>query len=137
LMHAIINFHPFVDGNKRVALLAANFYLHWNGYRLKIPKDADDFTIDVAKGNLGLNDILVWLYRNSTRTVGTVIMHWLCESEMQSYGKKPSKAPILKRLTDAQRMVLFPLEAIRFFRMKIIEERDKLSLKLHGNSKHT
>jgi death-on-curing protein len=133
LMHAIINFHPFVDGNKRVALLAANFYLHWNGYRLRIPKDADDFTIDVAKGNLGLNDILFWLYRNSIRTPITVVMHWLCVSEMPRYGK----APILKRLTDAQRVVLFPLEAIRFFRMKIIEERDRLSLKLHGNGKCT
>ena len=50
LMHSIINFHPFVDGNKRAALLATNFYLHWNGYKLKIPKDADDFTIAVAKG---------------------------------------------------------------------------------------
>jgi death-on-curing protein len=119
LMHSIINFHPFVDGNKRAALLAVNFYLHWNGYKFVIPKDADDFTIEVAKGKLGLNDILFWLQRNSTRTPTSVVWHFLCESEMAQY----HKLPISERLTDAQRTILFPIDALRFFRMKITEEK--------------
>ena len=59
-MYSIINFHPFVDGNKRAALLSAKFYLLWNGYNFNIPMDADDFTIEVAKGKKDLNDILFW-----------------------------------------------------------------------------
>ena len=121
LMHSIINFHPFVDGNKRAALLAVNFYLHWNGYRFVIPEDADDYTIEVAKGKLGLNDILLWLKRNSTRTPVTVIWHWLCRAEMSAYHRKSG----MERLTDAQRIVLFPLEALGFFRAKILEEKAK------------
>jgi prophage maintenance system killer protein len=36
-MHSIINFHPFVDGNKRMALLSTYYYLLWNGYTFNIP----------------------------------------------------------------------------------------------------
>jgi len=50
LMNTIINFHPFVDGNKRVALLATYFFMYWNGYNLVIPEDAADFTIEIAQG---------------------------------------------------------------------------------------
>jgi death-on-curing protein len=126
LMHSIINFHPFVDGNKRVALLAVNFYLHWNGYKLKIPFDADEFTIDVAKGKLNLGDILFWLRRNSVRTPLTVVQHWLCEAEMSEYHQsKP-----LQGLP-----FLFPREAVRFFRMKILEERLKRMKKTQNGFK--
>src|SRR3972149_7581834 len=48
-MHSIINFHPFVDGNKRVALLSTYYYLRWNGYTFSIPYDADEYTIKIAK----------------------------------------------------------------------------------------
>jgi len=119
LMHSIINFHPFVDGNKRAALLAVNFYLHWNGYRFVIPRDADDYTIEVAKGKLGLNDILLWLRRNSRRTPITVILHRLCATEMSVYHKRLG----MERLTESQRIVLFPIEALRFFGAKITEEK--------------
>lgn len=53
-LHSIINFHPFVDGNKRVALLSTYYYLLWNGYTLKIPNDADVFTIQIAREHLEL-----------------------------------------------------------------------------------
>lgn len=119
LMHSIINFHPFVDGNKRAALLAVNFYLHWNGYKFVIPINADDFTIEVAKGKFGLNDILLWLKRNSIRTPTTVIWHWLCATEMSQY----HKASGMEKLTELQRTVLFPIEALRFFGAKISEEK--------------
>jgi len=119
-MHSIINFHPFVDGNKRAALLAVDFYLHWNGYRFMIPKDADSFTIEVAKGSLGLNDILFWIQRNSLRTLGSVITHWLCVTEMSQVRQKRSES-----LTEAQRIALFPLHAVSFFSSKILEEKNK------------
>jgi death-on-curing protein len=48
LMDTIINFHPFADGNKRVALLTTYYFLYWNGYNFTIPEDAADFTIEIA-----------------------------------------------------------------------------------------
>ena len=121
LMHSIINFHPFVDGNKRVALLAVDFYLHWNGYKFIIPKDADDFTIKVAKDRLGLNDVLFWIEQNSIRTPVTVLLHWACESEMATIRGKHSQG-----LTESQRLVLFPIDAVRFFSAKILEKNRRL-----------
>ena len=35
-MQSIILFHPFVDGNKRIALLSTYYYLRWNGYKFTI-----------------------------------------------------------------------------------------------------
>lgn len=113
LMHSIINFHPFVDGNKRAALLSVDFYLHWNGYDFMIPEDADDFTISIAKGEQGLNDILRWLERNTQRTPFSVVRHWLCQSD----------APTSKRFKDLPNPLFFPIHALAFFRNKIIEEQ--------------
>lgn len=72
LMETIINFHPFVDGNKRVALLALFFFLYWNGYDLIIPEDAADFTIEIAKGKHNSNNILSWITRHTIRNFRTI-----------------------------------------------------------------
>ena len=37
LMHSLVLNHPFVDGNKRVALTAAGIFLDLNGYRMTAP----------------------------------------------------------------------------------------------------
>jgi death-on-curing protein len=127
IMHSIIVFHPFVDGNKRAALLTTNFYLHWNGYHLVIPVDADDFTKEIAKGNLGLNDILLWLKKNTKRTPSTVVNHWLCVLNMAAYEDEPKS----KRIERLPKRFFFPLDALIFFRYKIWEERTK---KFHEQS---
>lgn len=121
LMHSIINFHPFVDGNKRAALLATNFYLHWNGYKLIIPKDADDFTIDVAMGRFGLNDILVWLRKNTRRTPFTVLRHSFCENEVTLHGRMSAA----RAFQSLPHILFFPSDALRFFRIKIMEDKIK------------
>jgi len=121
LMHSIINFHPFVDGNKRAALLATNFYLHWNGYKLMIPSNADDFTIDVAKGKFGLNDVLIWLRRNTIRTPFTVLRHRFCEIEILEH----PQISTAKRLENLPRAFFFPRDALLFFRAKVMEDRIK------------
>lgn len=78
LMDSIINFHPFIDGNKRVALLATYYFLYWNGYDLLIPEDAANFTVEIAKRKHNLNSILSWLHRNSIRNFRTVFRSfWL------------------------------------------------------------
>jgi hypothetical protein len=121
-MHSIINFHPFVDGNKRVALLSTKFYLFWNGYSFIIPFNADDFTIDVAKGKLGLNDILFWLKRNSKRTPYNVLRHWLCST---SFSNKGTVSASKVFVDDALRTIFVPIDGLIFFRDKIMEDKRK------------
>jgi len=121
LMHSIISFHPFVDGNKRTALLTTDFYLSWNGYDFIIPNDADVFTISVAKGEKSLNDILEWLKNNSKRTLRTVMTHFLCEMRSTSNKKRPISIGSWK-FPDA---MYIPFHALWFFREKIIEAQHR------------
>jgi death-on-curing protein len=48
LMEAIIQWQPFVDGNKRTALIATSVYLSVNGYALILPLSAVRFAVMVA-----------------------------------------------------------------------------------------
>ena len=69
LMHSLINNHPFVDGNKRTALVVTGIFLELNGHRLVASNQAAfDFTLDVAMGNLELGEMAQWLARNSRPT---------------------------------------------------------------------
>jgi len=51
LIHSIIAFHPFVDGNKRTALVAADVCLRLNGYRLKPSEEVERFFWAIARGD--------------------------------------------------------------------------------------
>jgi death-on-curing protein len=42
-IHAISSYHPFVDGNKRTALVAADVCWRLNGYRLADSDDVEPF----------------------------------------------------------------------------------------------
>jgi death-on-curing protein len=131
-MHSIINFHPFVDGNKRVALLSVRYYLFWNGYNFVIPIDADDFTIRVAKDRLSINDILIWLKQNSKRTPYNVIRHWMCATALSGEGTVTASKVFVD---EALRLIFFPTDGLRFFRNKIIQEhRKKMLQKKNGSS---
>ena len=58
--------HPFVDGNKRSALLAAYLFLRRNGWRLSAPEaEAVTVFLDLASGNLSEKDLATWLEGNS------------------------------------------------------------------------
>jgi death-on-curing protein len=67
--HALIRNHPFVDGNKRIGLLAARVFLFRNGYRLN-PDEAQTVTVirRVAAGDIDQAELARWLEENS-RTV--------------------------------------------------------------------
>ena len=49
LLQDIVRLHPFVDGNKRTALLTAFTYLQANDIPVQMPKDADKVMLDIAK----------------------------------------------------------------------------------------
>ena len=60
--------HPFIDGNKRAALLATGLFLHLNGWRLTASQADTTLTmLCVASGDLGEDDFAAWLRQHSTR----------------------------------------------------------------------
>ncbi len=67
LLESIIRNHPFVDGNKRTALLAAGTLLELNGWELTFDKEeAVEFALGVANRQLDLSDLIAWLREHSS-----------------------------------------------------------------------
>lgn len=57
--------HPFVDGNKRTALMAAYVFLAMNGQRLIAPEaEAVVMTLELASGVCSEADFASWLASN-------------------------------------------------------------------------
>jgi death-on-curing protein len=54
----IIRNHPFVDGNKRAGLLAANAFLHLNGYHFR-PDEAETVNVIMAVASGGADEALL------------------------------------------------------------------------------
>ena len=60
LFHLAQN-HPFLDGNKRVAVMAAYVFLDANGVSLDVPpRDLEAVTLDVASGRIGKDPLAAW-----------------------------------------------------------------------------
>lgn len=71
LLESLIRNHPFVDGNKRTALLAAGTLLELNGWCLSFDKaEAVDLTLGVANKELDLPDLIAWLRKWSVPAPG-------------------------------------------------------------------
>jgi death-on-curing protein len=65
-IHAISSYHPFVDGNKRTALVAADVCLRLNGYRLADSGDVESFFWSIARGEQSVEDIKTWIRNQSS-----------------------------------------------------------------------
>jgi death-on-curing protein len=62
--------HPFVDGNKRVALTTAAIFLEVNEYSLEAPEAETVLIFEkLAAGNLSENDLAIWLQDSSSLKV--------------------------------------------------------------------
>lgn len=61
LIHSLIAFHPFADGNKRTALVAADVCLRLNGCRLIPSEEIEAFFWSVARGEQEIVKISEWL----------------------------------------------------------------------------
>jgi death on curing protein len=60
--------HPFVDGNKRTALLAGRAFLFLNGYLLEPAEEDEVLTVvAVAEGSVTERELAEWMQRNSSR----------------------------------------------------------------------
>lgn len=61
LIHSIVAFHPFADGNKRTALVAADVCLRLNGYRLVPSDEVEPFFWAIARGEKEIDEIAEWI----------------------------------------------------------------------------
>jgi death-on-curing protein len=63
----LCNNHLFLDGNKRVALVAMDIFLHRNGFEI-IANEKDAYTIimNLASGNLTKEELIGWLENNTS-----------------------------------------------------------------------
>ncbi|MBI1961202.1 MAG: type II toxin-antitoxin system death-on-curing family toxin [Parcubacteria group bacterium] len=65
-LEALARYHVFLDGNKRTALAASARFLFLNGYKLApTNKAAEDFMLRVVEDELGLEEIVFWLKKNT------------------------------------------------------------------------
>lgn len=69
LMRGIIADHPFVDGNKRTAIISALVFLNYNGYDTSklSDKNLEDFAVSVAVEHLRVEQIAAWLKKHSAK----------------------------------------------------------------------
>ena len=61
LIHSLIAFHPFTDGNKRTAFVAAEVILKLNGYHIKPALEHEVFFWAIARGEKSMEEIQDWL----------------------------------------------------------------------------
>ncbi|MFP4006225.1 MAG: type II toxin-antitoxin system death-on-curing family toxin [Candidatus Hadarchaeia archaeon] len=68
LIQGLINFHPFVDGNKRTALLSSIFFLFFHGHKFSIIREDILNTFrGIAKEEIDdFDTISRWVERNTT-----------------------------------------------------------------------
>lgn len=68
LAYGLIQNHPFVDGNKRIGMLAGVTLLRMNGYTLHVTQEEfERVALAVAAGEMGVQDLSDWLLSNSTK----------------------------------------------------------------------
>jgi death-on-curing protein len=61
-MYHIAQNHPFVDGNKRAAVMSALVFLNVNGIeRLPDPKELESTTLQVAAGEMSKDVLIKWM----------------------------------------------------------------------------
>ncbi len=57
--------HPFIDGNKRTALTAADVFLQLNGYEIVVEEvEAVAVIRDLAAGEIGEEELAAWITTN-------------------------------------------------------------------------
>ena len=62
MLHSLVLNHPFVDGNKRTAVLAALVFLDLNGYLIRWDQhEALDFMLRLADHQVELDDVIAFL----------------------------------------------------------------------------
>lgn len=62
LLEALVNYHPFIDGNKRTAWLTTKVFLAMNGRHLIAKKTEEmNFVVAIANKKISLGDMENWI----------------------------------------------------------------------------
>jgi death-on-curing protein len=68
LYEALVNYHVFVDGNKRTAIATLEYFLYQEGLRLTADKTVKErFTLDTATNNPDLETVVGWIKQHSAK----------------------------------------------------------------------
>lgn len=68
LAESIARSHPFVDGNKRMALACLRTMLKINGYQVIVSQDAKvQLILQIVEKRMTVQDVAEWLQRHSRR----------------------------------------------------------------------
>ncbi|OFW29286.1 MAG: hypothetical protein A3H97_08970 [Acidobacteria bacterium RIFCSPLOWO2_02_FULL_65_29] len=61
LMHSLVLNHPFVDGNKRIGVAAAEFFLERNASILEASdEELEQLSLAVAEGKMAVEALAIW-----------------------------------------------------------------------------
>jgi death-on-curing protein len=67
LLHSLVLNHPFLDGNKRTAVLATIVFLDLNGYNLRWHQDeALHFILGIAQHQITLDEVIRFLKEHTS-----------------------------------------------------------------------
>jgi death-on-curing protein len=68
IYEAIVNYHVFVDGNKRTGFAAMARFLNINLYNLKVSdKEIEEYTVFIATNNPVLEEVAAWIKTHSKK----------------------------------------------------------------------
>lgn len=68
LTHSLILNHPFVDGNKRTAVVSVGRFVFINGYKLKVSKvKLLNFALEITTKKLDIDNISLWIKKHSKK----------------------------------------------------------------------
>ncbi|MEO8349373.1 MAG: type II toxin-antitoxin system death-on-curing family toxin [Acidobacteriota bacterium] len=68
IIHLLVMNHPYVDGNKRVGAHAAVLFLLMNDQRLDVlPKELEELTLTVARGEIDAEALAIWFRQRISR----------------------------------------------------------------------
>jgi death-on-curing protein len=66
LCEALVNYHVFVDGNKRTAFVSAARFMAINGYAFKVSNtEIEDVMVGIAEKRLLIEAVTEWIQENS------------------------------------------------------------------------
>ncbi|MBA2737382.1 MAG: type II toxin-antitoxin system death-on-curing family toxin [Pyrinomonadaceae bacterium] len=69
LAYGIAKNHPFIDGNKRTALVVSRTFLLLNGFNLNASQEEKYLTfLKLAEGNLSEEELAEWIRKNLSQT---------------------------------------------------------------------
>jgi death on curing protein len=66
LWHSLVMNHPFIDGNKRIGAMAAEFFLGLNGIDLSATdEELVEITLATARGEMSAEALAIWIRQRS------------------------------------------------------------------------